>query len=331
VAFSVNMPWDLQTADEQTPAGPVERVLMVVMPLIFLSVIISGILIAWRDESGRRLVEGDRVEAGQPIAAITGEDVRLAAHIEATSQRYEAARNDHESKKKLFDAGLISALEFRPVQTELAEAKLEWDRSRLTEARSKLVTPISGVILHMIRDEAGLPMADGQRVAEGTEVAQVAPTKSLIAEVNLLGPDVARVRSGMPARVRHSAWEERGFEGTLERLAPTLDPTTRTLRADVSIDNPEGLLRPGMFVEVTLVAERRADVPVVPREAVTERGGVKVVFVLSGTRVARRDVVLGLGDDDQVEIRKGVELDERIVVRGLETLVDGTRVRVTGA
>jgi len=291
----------------------------------------SGILKAWRDESGRRLVEGDRVEAGRTIAEITGEDVRLAARTEATRQRYDAVRTDYESKRELYDDGLISALEFRPVETELAEAKIEWDRSKLTESRSKLVTPISGVILRMIRDEQGLPMADGQLVSQGTEVAQIAPTSSLVAEVDLLGPDLARVRPGMLARVRHNAWSDRSFEGTLERLAPTLDPTTRTLRADVTIANPDGLLRPGMFVEVTLVAERREGVIVVPRDAVTERGGVKVVFVLSGTRVNRREVVLGLGDDEQVEIRKGVEIDERIVVRGLETLVDGTRVRVTGA
>jgi multidrug efflux pump subunit AcrA (membrane-fusion protein) len=86
-----------------------------------------------------------------------------------------------------------------------------------------------------------------------------------------------------------------------------------------------------MFVEVTMIAERRADVPVVPREAVTERGGRKVVFVLEGQRVNRRDVVLGLGDDEIVEIRQGLESGERIVVRGLETLTDGTRVRVSGA
>jgi len=291
----------------------------------------SGVLRAWRDESGRRLVEGDRVEIGQLIAEITGEDVRIAARSEATHQRYESAQLDYESKKQLFENGLLSAQEFRPVETELAEAKLEWERSRLTETRSRLVTPIAGVLLRMIRDESGMPMADGQLVAQGTEVAQIAPTHRLIAEVDLLGPDLARVRPGMPARVRHNAWEDHDFEGELVRLAPSLDSLTRTLRADVSVENPDGLLRPGMFVEVTLIAERREEVPVVPRDSVTERGGVKVVFVLNGTRVARREVVLGLGDDELVEVRKGVEVGDRVVVRGMETLIDGTRVRVTGA
>ena len=114
----------------------------------------------------------------------------------------------------------------------------------------------------------------------------------------------------------------------MQRLAPTLDPLTRTLRAEVLIGNREGLLRPGMFVEVTIIAERREGVTVVPREAVTERGGRKVVFVLRGQKVSRREVALGLGDDDLVEVRQGLEAGERIVVRGLETLTDDMRVRV---
>ena len=290
----------------------------------------AGTLVVARNSS-RPLAEGDRVEAGQTIAEITGEEVRLAAASEASRQRYEAALRDYESKKRLFETGLLSELEFRPVETALAEAKIEWERSRLTEARSKLVTPISGVILRLARDEQNQPLAQGQLVTSQTEIARIAPTDTLVADVDLVGQDVSRVVSGQATRVRHHAWKDRPFSGRVIRLAPTLDPTTRTLRAEVAVDNSEGLLRPGMFVEVTIIAERRENVCVVPREAVTERGGRKVVFVLRGQKVNRREVTLGLGDDEVVEVREGLEPGERIVVRGLETLTDGTRVRVSGA
>jgi RND family efflux transporter MFP subunit len=291
----------------------------------------AGALILSKDSSGRRLTEGDSVEPGQTIAEITGEEVRLAARTEATSQRYEQALRDFESKKALYDEGLLSEQEFVQVETALADARVELDQSRLTENRSKLTTPIEGVILRLCRDEDGMPMADGQLVTQGFVVAQIAATRSLIADVDLVGPDVARVRSRLPARIRYHAFDDRTFDGRVTRLAPALDPVTRTLRAEVAIDNREGLLRPGMFVEVTMIAERREDVPVVPREALTERGGRKVVFVLQGQRVNRRDVVPGLGDDEIVEITHGIEAGERVVVRGLETLTDGTRVRVSGS
>jgi len=291
----------------------------------------GGELLIGRTAAGTRLVEGDRVEAGQTIAEITGEEVRLAARTEATFQRYESARRDYESKRALFEDGLISDQEFRVVETELAETRAEWERSQLTETRSRLVTPIAGVILRLCRDDQGQPLADGNLVSQGFEVARVAPVGELVGDVDLVGPDLARVRAGLPARIRQHAWEGRTFEGRVLRLAPTLDPLTRTLRAEVGVDNSEGLLRPGMFVEVTLIAQRHVDVPVVPREALAERGGLKVVFVLEGQRVSRREVLLGLGDDEVVEIKSGLEVGERVVVRGLETLTDNARVRVSGA
>ena len=136
---------------------------------------------------------------------------------------------------------------------------------------------------------------------------------------------------GLPGRVRHYAWEDKEFSGQVIRLAPMVDPVTRALRAELEVDNTGNLLRSGMFVEVTVIGERREDVPVVPRQAVASRAGKWVVFVLEGQRVAKREVTLGLGDDDIVEIREGVEVGERVVIRGLETLTDQTRVRVTGS
>ena len=107
-----------------------------------------------------------------------------------------------------------------------------------------------------------------------------------------------------------------------------MDPQTHTFRAEVEVDNSQGFLRPGMFVEAAIIAEQRENVPVVPRDAVTQRAGQSVVFVIDGQRAVRRNVSLGLRDDNQIEVRDGVVPGERVVVRGLETLTDGTRVRV---
>jgi len=291
----------------------------------------AGVLQVARSSDGSRLAEGDRVSAGDIVAEITGEDVRLAASTDSTHQRYMTAKRDYDSRKALHEQGLISELDFHQAETTLADAKIEWERSLFTESRSKLVSNIDGMILRLARDESETPLADGQLVTAGQVIAEIAPTNSLIADVDLIGADLSRVREGLSARVRHHAWDDRTFAGTVLRLAPSLDPVTRTLRAEVAVSNAERLLRPGMFVEVTMIADRREDVPVVPREAVTERGGAKVVFVLNGQRVARREVTLGLGDDEVVEVRNGVEPGERVVVRGIETLTDGTRVRASGS
>lgn len=295
-----------------------------------LTVEVGGVLEIARGDGGRRLAEGDRLRAGQTVAVITGEDVRLAARTDATRQRFEQARSDLEAARGLFAQGLSPENQVRQAETAFEEARHEYDRSLRAEERNRLVTPIAGIVLRLARDASGQPLAAGQLVAPGMVVAEVGAVDPLVADVDVVGPDVARVAVGQEVRVRHLAFADRRFDGRVRRLAPTVDPVTRALRVEVEVSNPDGLLRPGMFVEATLVGERREGVPVVPRDAVTERGGKKVVFVLRGQSVARREVALGLGDDREVEVREGLAAGERVVVRGLETLADGTRVRVTG-
>lgn len=298
--------------------------------VVSLAVESKGMLHIARGPDGRRLAEGDRVTAGQVVAEIKGEDVRVAARTAATRRRFLAAESDYEATRELFEQGLINESELRRAETTLEDARLEFDRSRLAEDRNRLVTPIAGVLLSLGRDLEGRPMADGQLVTPGLVLAQVAQTHVLVADVDVVGIDVARVHENLSVRILQHSFDGTAFDGRVVRLAPAIDPITRALRVEVEVDNGDGLLRPGMFVEVEVLVERREGVPVVPREAVTERAGKRVVFVLRGQRVARREVELGLGDDETVEVQKGVEIGERVVVRGLETLADESRVRVSG-
>jgi membrane fusion protein (multidrug efflux system) len=300
--------------------------------MVRLEVETGGVLEFAKNSQGRRFAEGDRVKAGDIIARITGEDVRIAARTEATHQRFKAAQDDFEATKNLYKDGFKSKSEFLTAQSNLETARMDYEQSLNAEKRSQLTTPIDGVILRLARDQENQnqPFASGQYVKPTFEIARIAPTDHLIADVDLVGQDVARVSVGLSARVRHYAWEDQDFPGNVIRLAPMIDPVTRALRAEVEVKNPEGKLRPGMFVEVEIIKEQRKDVTVVPREAVTDRGGKWVVFILKGQRVAMKEVTLGLGDDDIVEIREGIAVGERVVTRGLETLTDQTRVRVTG-
>lgn len=298
--------------------------------IVTLSALDTGVLEINRGPSGYRYAEGDLVRAGDEVARIVGEDVRIAARMAAAQRSYEAARAELEANRDLLERGLINQTAFNNVASAFEDAKLELERARRTEERNILITPIDGVILRLARNEDGQLLANGQLVNPNQMIAQIAPLDPLIADVDLVGRDIAAVRIGLEARVRYHAWPHQEFTGKVLRLAPTVDPLTRALRAEVEVDNDERVLRPGMFAEVVLIGERRENVPVVPRRALTDRGGRRVVFVLRGQRVEQRTVEIGLGDDEHVEIRQGVEPGDRVVVRGLETLTDQMPVRVSG-
>ncbi|NQY36280.1 MAG: efflux RND transporter periplasmic adaptor subunit [Alteromonadaceae bacterium] len=296
--------------------------------LIKLTVMTSGLL-QINEREGRRLAEGDSIKSGELIATITGEDVRLASKMRLVAQDLEHAKQELEAIAKLFSKNLVSSSTNERAKTTYEKAKLEYEKSLHSENRNKITSPIDGIILKLARDKGQL-MANGQLVNPGQVIAEVASLDSVIADVNLVGKDIARVKPGLVARANYFAWKEQEFSGRVLRLSPTIDERTRSLRAQIEIENKNLLLKPGMFVEVSLVVERRENVLVVPRRSLTQRGGRRVVFVVNGQRVEQREIELGLSDDLNVEILKGLKVGEKVVVLGLETLSDRMSVRVTG-
>ena len=299
--------------------------------LVTLDIETPGHLNVARNAEGRRLAEGMRVSAGDIIARVTGEDARLHARLDSTRQALKAAEAHLERRRELHDANLASEEELQQAEERYETALYSFERSELDAEKATLTTPIDGTILRLARDNDGRPQADGQLVRAGFKVAEIAPLDELIADIDLIGPELARVEVGLAARIHHYAFDDETFVGEVVRISPSLDPVRHTFRAEVSVDNAAGILKPGMFVEVTVVVERRVDVVVVSRDAVANRAGKSVVFVLNGQRVSRRAVRLGLGDDDKVQIIEGLAAGDRVAVRGLETLNDDTRVREVGS
>ena len=298
---------------------------------VVLTVETPGFLRLVRLESGERIAEGTHVEKNGLVAEITGEDARLAARLEATQRHLEASEEELNRRRQLFDRRLIAEEDLFRARATYEDALHNFETSKRTLEKTRITTPIAGVVLQLARDANNQPVADGQKVTQGFEVARIAPIDDLIADIDLVGPELARVRPGQPVRIEHYAFENTTIMGKVLRLSPAMDATTHTFRAEVEVDNGDELLRPGMFIQATIVTDRHHDVAVVPRDAVTERAGRDVVFVIDGQRARRQEVSLGLGNDDWIEVVDGVSPGERVVIRGLETLTEEARVRVTGS
>ena len=289
-----------------------------------------GRLQVGRNPEGERLREGAVVQAGQVVARVLGEEARLHARVTATRRSLYVAAAELRRQRELSEAKLVSQQAVQQAEGAFQNALHEYRVSSLSAAKATLATPISGTILHLAREQSGMSLADGQQVGPGFVVAVIAPTDPLVAEVHLIGPDLRRVRPGQEARISHYAFPDVVLTGRVERVLPEVDPYRQTVKAEILVANEGRILHPGMFVEVVIVVERREDVVVVPRTAVAERRGRKVVFMLDGQRVSKQTVQVGLADGERVQVLGGLTAGDVIVQRGLMSLVDGARVRVLG-
>ena len=108
----------------------------------------------------------------------------------------------------------------------------------------------------------------------------------------------------------------------------TIDPATRTFKGLIIIDNPDLLLRPGMFVRSDLVVARKDSTIVIPKEIILSKQRGKTVFVVERGAASERLLTTGLESATEVEILKGLKKDERLIISGFETLRNRSKVKV---
>ena len=146
--------------------------------MVTLDIEIPGYLRIGHDDAGNRLAEGATVAAGQVIAEITGEDARLHARIESTRRALETAESELDRRRNLFASRLIAEEVLRQAEVQYENALYEFERSKLNAAKSRITTPIDGVILRLARNGADLPIADGQLVAPDSPLPRLRPSRS---------------------------------------------------------------------------------------------------------------------------------------------------------
>lgn len=289
---------------------------------------IPGRLYLERDANGDRLTEGTFVNDGDVIGRILGEEARLHIGAESARVNFENSKNELERKSELWEQGAIPEAEYLTAEANYETAKLNYERTILNEKNVEIITPRSGVLLILARDEKNIPLADGQLIGSGFLVAQVAPLDTLEAYVDLLGSDLIDIEIGQKVRVRYYGNQDLNVSGKLTRISPTVDEQTRTFQAVIEVPNEDGMLRPGMFIEVEIITEQRIDVPVVKHESVATRDNSKVVFLIDGQMVKMQEVQLGLADDEKREVIEGIKPGDRIAIGSLGSLYNNTRVKV---
>jgi membrane fusion protein, multidrug efflux system len=280
---------------------------------------------------------GDRVKKGQIIALVRPSDLpdQLAAARSSIGQIKEQAalaRTNYERANKLAPSGVVSQQELQVTGAALASAQAAESSAqaqisglaiRLGETR--ITSPITGYVSARRVDTGALVGPPG-----GGALVTVVRMDRLRVFLTLNETDAMGVSVGMDAHVELDALPGRSFLGKVVRVAPSFDPLTRTLEAEVQLPNDSGELRPGMYGRGFIRREIHPSTPVVQVNAVQISAGKKYVFVLHETKVERRAIVTGVEVDDGtlLEIRSGLKPGEEVVIAGADALADGAQVRV---
>ncbi|MCL2210999.1 MAG: efflux RND transporter periplasmic adaptor subunit [Treponema sp.] len=187
---------------------------------------------------------------------------------------------------------------------------------------SPVISTVSGTVLNA-------PFHVGDTVTTQSGVYIVGDLSSLLVETFVPERFVASVRQGMRAVLWFDAIPGETFNAQVREVSPVIDSVTRTLRVRLEFLNRDPRIRAGMFATLSLVTNRKTDIPVIQRISVINTYGSWIVFVVDENNTARRrEVTLGIDNEDFLEIVSGVELGENVVSAGQNFLSDGDLVRV---
>lgn len=272
---------------------------------------------------GERLAEGDEVESGQVVARL--ENPTLVASMALQARREEAANADRQLKRALpqLAEGILSENEVEPLRAKASHARYAVESAEAQLEKLTIKSPLAGRIVRLSE------IVDGDHVPVGSEVATIMSYRRILADVNIANPDYGRVEVGQAVLVRNFALKDAEFTGRVAQISPVADEQTRAFEAEIEVDNPDEALRPGMYIQASIIVSRRENAVVVPPELVLTRNGKQVVFVVEEEKAVAREVETGIETREYVEIISGITPEDALILEGFETLRDGTPVTVT--
>ncbi len=293
-----------------------------------------------RSEVGGSVIEvyvepGQRVAAGAPLARIdatTAAAAELSARtgVTATDASAAQAKKELDRAERLNTAGAIAdrdlenaRLAYSTAMAQLANVKSAYAQASKQLRNATVRAPFAGVV-------AGKVISAGDVVSPGTALFTVVDPKSMRLEASVPAGQVSQIRIGMPVSFKVSGYADRTFTGSVTRVSPVADPTTRQVMILASIPNGSGTLVGGLFAEGRVNAESRSAL-VLPATAIDQRGAKPAVMRLRGGRVERVTVVLGIRDDqrENYEITQGLQRGDTVLLGAAQAIGEGKQVRIT--
>lgn len=264
--------------------------------------------------------EGQHVRAGQVLVRL--DSARASLQSAQSAAQMHKLQNEFARAQQLMSQKLISTADYDRIRFDLENARAVNRLANLEVSYANVVAPISGVV-------ASKSIKPGNFVQINTPIFRIVDTSRLEMVLNVPEREMATLKAGLPVQLKVDALPGRSFQGTVDRVAPVVDSGSGTFRVICAFDG-EGMLQPGMFGRISIAYDNRTDALVVPRTALLEGEADTAVFMVKAGKAQRVPVELGYVDGEWVEVRKGVQLGDQVVVAGKNTLRDGTAVSVIG-
>lgn len=269
---------------------------------------------------------GTTVKAGAPLLQL---DVEVEeAQLRSAEAAAHSSRLALKRVQELRRSNSISQADIDLAISNNKQAEAQVDYIRALIAKKTVRAPFSGRL--GIRT-----VSEGDFLQKGTPIVSLQAMDPIYLDFSLPQQRLAQLREAQSVIALSDVYPEREFKGKITAISPEIDVTTRNVRVQATLPNPDGLLRPGMFVSLKVQLEETRSVLLIPETGVMHGAAGDTVFVIENPektdqgetyQVVQKNVTLGERIGDFVEVINGVSAGERVVSTGVFKLQPGTKV-----
>jgi membrane fusion protein (multidrug efflux system) len=262
--------------------------------------------------------EGQTVRKGDLLLKL--DQTKLAATVAQADANFKLAQANLKRSEALLQSRSISQQEYEQATAtfETSRATVDLVRRQLKDA--SILAPFDGMIGARL-------VSPGQVITRGMPLSSLINLDPIKAEFKVPERFLSQLHSGLDIEIEVAAYPGIKFKGSVYFIDPRVDESTRTALIKARLPNSENKLRPGMFGNLNLVINLRANSIVIPESAVLLQGDQASLFVVDKDNVVQpRMVTLGLRLAGQVEILKGLNEGETVVSEGTQKLRPGAKV-----
>ena len=290
---------------------------------------------------GQVVAELDNDEYVQAVAQAKADLEVARAKLSEAKSALEIANREFKRSESLLKRKVTSDSEFDVARQEQLEkqAQLKVAAAQVTKAESSLETV--NIRLGYTKVTAGWSGGDDHRVVaeryvdEGQTVAANEPLLLIVELHPIVGVvfvterDYARLKPGQLVSLTTDAYPGEKYTGRIDRIAPVFRKSTRQARVEMTIENPQHRLKPGMFIRATVVLTQVKEATIVPEQALTIRDDRSGIFIISedGRSVTWREVKVGIRESDRVQV-EGQGLSGRVVTLGQQLVDEGSPITI---
>jgi RND family efflux transporter MFP subunit len=277
--------------------------------------------------------EGDFVAKDSILARLDDTEIIISyQQAKIQLEQAKAALTDEENNFKrnteLKKSELISEQDFQNVEANHKKAKLDY-RDKLENFKNlelqlsytKIKSPAEGYVTERLIEV-------GDKVNSNQHVYTVEDFDPLLIKVFVPSSDVLQLKKDLPVEVRSDILTGHIFNGKVKLINPRIDIQSGTVKVTVEVFDKTLKLKPGMFVEVKIVIGEKENIIVIPRKSIIYKQEKAYVFVFDKMQVTRREIKVGVVEEDKIEVSAGLKEGEMLVTIGVESLKEGMKVRV---